>query len=92
MEIKELVNYICAALSEKKAKDIDVIDVKDMTSLTEAFIICSAKSSTAVKAIADNVEEKMTELGREPMHKDGNKEARWIVLDYDEVIVHVFYE
>ncbi|MEG1509470.1 MAG: ribosome silencing factor [Clostridia bacterium] len=92
MTIEERISIIEKALDDKKASDITSIKVDEMTILTDYFVICSAKSTTQVKAIADNVEEEMTKVGFEPAHKEGGAECRWIVLDYGDIIVHIFYD
>ena len=91
METVELKNIICKALSEKKGADITVLNVEGLTSLADYFVICSAKSAPQVRAIADNVDERLSKNYEiEPLHRDGYEEARWIVLDYGAIIVHVF--
>ena len=92
MNTRELTDKICKVLSDKKAYDIIIINVEEMTILTDNYVICSAKSQTAVKALAGYVEEELTKEGLEPLHRDGVKEGKWAVLDYGSVIVHVFLE
>ncbi|MGN0808190.1 MAG: ribosome silencing factor [Candidatus Coproplasma sp.] len=92
-EIKsiEKVNLICEILSSKKAYNIVYIDVESKTSLCDYFIICSGRSSTQVKSLAENLEEKLSkEHQLEPRRREGVREGRWAVLDYGDVIVHVF--
>ncbi len=82
---------ICALLSEKKAYGIVYIDVESKTSLCDYFVICSGRSSTQVKSLAENLEEKLQkEYALEPRRREGVREGRWAVLDYEDVIVHVF--
>lgn len=78
-------------LNNKKARDIELLDIKDISLLADYFVICSGGSTTQVKALADEVEEKMLELGYQPVHKEGYASASWILLDYGEVVVHIFY-
>ena len=67
------------------------IDVESKTSLCDYFVICSGRSTTQVKALAENLEEKLSkEYGEEPKRTEGAKGGRWAVLDYQDVIVHVF--
>lgn len=94
MNIKseKLSEMIAKAASDKKARDIVIMDMKDISLVTDYFIVCSANSSTQVKAIADNIED---ELGRENIfftHKEGYREGRWILLDYNDCVVHIFVE
>ncbi|MBO5328266.1 MAG: ribosome silencing factor [Clostridia bacterium] len=82
---------ICKILSSKKAQNIVYIEVSDKTSLCDYFIIAGGRSTTQVKAAAENLDEKMEkEFGLIPRRADGVKEGRWAVLDYEDVIVHIF--
>lgn len=82
---------ICKYLSEKKAYNIVYIDVESKTSLCDYFVICSGRSSTQVKALAENLEEKLEkEFDLTPKRREGVREGRWAVLDYQDVIVHIF--
>lgn len=98
--IKENVNpsasmqktlQICGYLSDKKAYGIVYIDVESKTSLCDYFVICSGRSSTQVKSLAENLEEKMEkDCSLTPRRREGVREGRWAVLDYQDVIVHIF--
>ena len=90
MEPVEMKDLICKELDEHKAVDITVLDVAHLTVLTDYFVICTAKSNKQVKALAEFVDEKMSENGIEPTHTDGMGEGKWAVLDYGGVIVHIF--
>ena len=91
MTSKEKVLTICKILSSKKAENIVYIDVADKSSLCDYFVIAGGRSSTAVKALCENLEEKMEkDYGETPSRKDGGREGRWNVLDYGDVIVHIF--
>ena len=91
MTSKEKSLTICSVLSSKKAGDIIYIDVAEKTSLCDYFIVCSGRSATQVKSLSENLEEKMQkEYGETPRRIEGAKEGRWAVLDYADVIVHVF--
>lgn len=85
-----LANAIAALLDEKKGKKVDIISVGDKTALTDYFVVASAYSSTAVKSLADYVEEELEKVGISPLHKD--VDSKWIALDYAGVIVHIFYD
>ncbi len=89
---KELIDKICNAALDKKAENVVVIDIKEMTVIADNFIICSGSSKAQVKAISDNIEEQLLKQGISPVKVDGYNEARWIVLDYSDVMVHVFYD
>ena len=93
MTAKELTLAICEALSEKKGKDIVYIDVEKTTSLCSYFVLASGSSSTQVKSLAENVEEKMEKnFDLAPTRLEGVHDGRWAVLDYGDVMVHVFSE
>ncbi|MCX7922213.1 MAG: ribosome silencing factor [Clostridia bacterium] len=92
MESKEMVEKIVGFLEEKKAKNINVIDIKDVSTLADYFVICSGTSTTHIKAMTDELEIKMKENGINYLHKEGYNSARWILLDYADVVVHIFHE
>ena len=79
-------------LDAKKAENVQLLNVVELTTLAECFVIASGNSSTQVAALADEVEEQMTKLGIEPHHVEGGRgNTNWILLDYDGVIVHIFH-
>lgn len=80
---------IAHALDEKKARDIQILEIRELTSLGEYFVICTCSSAVQVKAAADSAEEKMSEAGFEVSHREGYNTGSWILLDFGEVIVHV---
>lgn len=83
---------ISSAAADKKAHDIKILNIGEVSTLTDYFVICSGNSSVQVQAIADQIEDKMVEKGYEPRHKEGYANARWVLLDYGDVIAHVFYK
>jgi ribosome-associated protein len=83
--------YIEAA-SEKKALNLIVLDVRDLTSIADAFIICSGKSNRQVNAIADSIVAKLKKHKIKPLSVEGTGEGHWVLLDYGHVVIHVFYE
>ncbi len=89
----KLTNDICKLLDDKKATDITIVDIGHLTIVADNFIICSGRSTTQVRALADNVEEGLSkEQQIEPLRVEGKQEGRWAVLDYGDVIVHIFHE
>lgn len=91
MTSNEKTLTICKYLSEKKAYGIVYIDVESKTSLCDYFVICSGRSSTQVKSLAENLDEKLEkEFSLTPKRREGVREGRWAVLDYEDVIVHIF--
>ena len=88
----EQAKAIVKVIDSKKGKDIKLVEIKNLSSLGDYFVIASGSSNTQVKAIADEVEEEMTKLGFEPNKVEGRQSAQWILLDYYHVMVHVFLE
>lgn len=84
--------FIGNTASSKKARDIKILNVRGLSEIADYFVLCSGGSSVQVKAIADEIEEKMSEKGYEINHKEGYNAGRWILLDYGEVIAHIFCE
>jgi len=85
--------FLCArALLDRKAIDLVIIEVGNLSSFTDYFLICSGNSDRQVQAIASHIEEKMSKQGIRPLGVEGKREGRWILLDYGDVIVHVFYQ
>lgn len=88
---QELLDTITEALLEKKAHRVVVLDVRELTTLTDYFVICDAETDIQVKAIAENVSVKTKEVLAEPAwQKEGFDTRRWIILDYVDIVVHVF--
>ena len=93
MEGYELAKACAKALSEKKAQDIVILDVHEQTVVCSYFVIASGRSTTQVRALGDAVEEKLEkEANLSPIRKEGLREGRWGVIDYGDVVVHVFNE
>jgi len=92
MEISEMYDVIVAALEDKKARELTVIDIHKLTTVATYFIICSGTSTTHIKALADEVEFRMKERGVSPQRIEGYNNARWILMDYGEIVVHIFHE
>lgn len=87
----EKTQIICKILSSKKAKGIVYLAVSDKTTLCDYFVICGGSSKTQVKSLAENLDEKLEkEYGLTPRRFEGVREGRWAVLDYADVIVHIF--
>ncbi|MBC7076083.1 MAG: ribosome silencing factor [Syntrophomonadaceae bacterium] len=86
----KLVRLIADACLEEKAIDVVVLDVKELTIITDYFVIAGGKSVIQVKSIADNVEKKLKENGILPIRKEGYQHGVWVVLDYNSTILHIF--
>ena len=88
----EQARKIVQVMDNKKAKDIRLIKIEGISSLGDYFVVASASNTTQVKAIADEVEAEMTKLGLEPNRVEGRQSAQWILMDYYDVMVHVFLD
>lgn len=92
IEAVETIELICASAADRKAEDIVILDMRQKSSLCEYFIVMSAPSSVRVKAIVDRIEESLEREGFRARHREGYADATWVLLDYGNVIVHVFYQ
>ena len=91
MERNEIVLKAVNALYDKKAQDIVALDVTKLTVITDVMVIASGRNVLQIKAMADEVEDKLAEAGVPLLRKDGHQDARWIVLDYGIMLVHIFH-
>ena len=87
---EEIKNAVCRELDERKAVDITVLKVTDLTVIADYFVICTARSNKQVKALAEYVGEKLEEMGTKVLRTDGVAEEKWAVIDFGSVIVHIF--
>ena len=83
---------IVEAIEKKKVVRVEALDVHELTPLTDLFIIAVASNTRQTQAMADEVEEMLSEIGQYPVHKEGYHSATWILLDYGQVIVHILEE
>lgn len=86
------VREAAAAALEKKAFQLVALDVSEMTSLTDSFLICSGAHERQVSAIAEAIRRRLRESGRRPLHVEGERQSRWVLLDYGDFVIHVFTE
>lgn len=89
---KEMAALACKALDEKKAMDLKVIDIHEVSVMADYFIITSGSNSNQVKALMDNVDETLGRVGFEAKHVEGTQNSSWILMDYGDVIIHIFDE
>ncbi len=87
---KEMVKLAVAALEEKKGEDIKVIDIREVSVIADYFIIASGMNKNQVQALVDNVEETLGRAGFEPRQVEGYQTANWILLDFGDIIIHIF--
>ena len=86
-----LLKAAASAAQSKKAVDLLALDLRDFGGVADYFVICSANSELQVRAIAEAVEEKLSEFGVRPWHVEGREGWRWVLLDYVDLVVHVFH-
>lgn len=88
-DTKELAIVAAQAAHEKLATDIALIDVSSVMDICEIFVVASADNERQVRAIVDEVEDELAKLGHEPKRREGNRENRWVLLDYGMLVIHV---
>ena len=88
----ELAEHAAEAMLEKKAQDIRIIDLRNLTAIVDYFVICSADSEPQMKAIVDQVTGDLKARHTRPWHVEGTRGWRWVLVDYVDVVVHVFRE
>ena len=92
MTALEKVKVAVRALDAKKASDIRVIRIGDITVIADYFVFAGGTSTTQVKSLSDEVDYQLGLLGEQPLHTEGYQSANWIVLDYGDVVIHTFYK
>lgn len=90
MDSKDFANIISEMIFAKKGYDVKIIDLRNLASFADYFVICSADSDTQVKAIADEIDKKLRDEGIKCWHKEGYMALQWVLLDYVDVVVHIF--
>ncbi|MBZ4670490.1 MAG: ribosome-associated protein [Clostridiales bacterium] len=92
MTQEQILREAVRALDSKKAEDIQVVGIRDLTIIADYFVIANGTSTTHTKALADEVEYKIGLLGKKPARVEGYASSNWIILDYSDVVIHVFYK
>lgn len=85
----ELVHAAARAAADKLGSDILAFDVSEQLAITDAFLLVSGANDRQVKAIVDEVEDKLREIGAKPVRREGERDGRWVLIDYGEIVVHV---
>ena len=88
----ELVHTAAHAASDKLATNLLAFDVSEQLVITDAFLLCSATNDRQVKAIVDAVEDSLREIGAKPVRREGERDGRWVLIDYADIVVHVQHE
>jgi len=92
VDTRERVREAVSAADDRKAVDLKVLQLEKITDFTDYFLICSGTSERQVQAIADAVQEKLRERRVRPLHVEGYNRAQWVLIDYGDLVVHVFQE
>lgn len=87
----ELVNVAAEAAADKLAEDIIAFDVGDHLFITDAFVLCSAPNDRQVRAVVEEVRKRLSQLGAKPIRREGEREGRWVLLDYADIVVHILH-
>ena len=87
---KMMAQIACKAIDDKKGQDIKIIDIHNVSVIADYFVIASGTNSNQVQAIVDNVEEQLGRAGFEAKQIEGNRNSSWILMDYNDIIVHIF--
>jgi len=90
LDSDQLAKAAVDAASDKKASDIILLDIRDVTTIADYFVICSGNNSRQIQAIADAVAEELGKQGANLLHREGVAETGWVLLDFGDVIVHIF--
>lgn len=88
----ELVRVAAAAAGDKLAQQVVAFDVSDQLAITDAFVLASASNDRQVKAIVDEVEDRLRQVGAKPVRREGERDGRWVLIDYGDIVVHVQHE
>ncbi|PJJ71978.1 ribosome-associated protein [Diaminobutyricimonas aerilata] len=89
---RRLVQVAAVAADSKQATDLVALDVSGPLPLTDAFLLATGRNERNVLAIVDEVEEKLAEIGVKPLRREGRSEGRWALIDFGDIVVHVFHE
>lgn len=92
MTSKNLAKAIAHAVLSKKAYDVNILDLRTLTTMTDFFVVCSVDSDTQARAVADAVKNELMEKGEPSVRKEGYTEGRWVLLDYVDVVAHIFHK
>lgn len=87
---REMAKTACHALTEKKAEDLRVIEISEISPLADYFIIATGANTNQIQAMVDAVDEALTKAGHSPRQIEGNRHSTWILMDYRDIIVHIF--
>lgn len=92
MDARKRAELAAQAAADKKAAEVTILDLRGITLISDYFVLCHGANKFQVQAIADGVKESMREAGHRPLGEEGYADGRWVLLDYGDVIVHIFHE
>ncbi len=92
LSVLETATYVAEIANNKKAYDVQILDIRGLSGIADYFVICSGNSETQVQAITNEIKEKIDEVGMPIKGIEGNQQARWVLIDLGDVIVHVFHK
>ncbi|GCE20996.1 ribosome silencing factor [Dictyobacter kobayashii] len=90
LDIDQLAKAAADIASDKKASDVLLLDIRDVSVIADYFVICSGSNTRQIQAIADTIDEDLGKQGAVLFHREGNADSGWILLDFGDVIVHIF--
>lgn len=90
MNAKEMTKLAVEALEDKKAEDIKIIDIRHISTIADYFIIASGTNKSQIQSMTDNVAEKLGKVGHPEKHIEGYQNANWVLMDFQDIIVHIF--
>jgi ribosome-associated protein len=91
-EAIDLINVAARAAADKLAQNLIAFDVSDQLAITDAFLLASAPNDRQVRAIVDEIEDKLRDIGAKPIRREGERDGRWVLIDYGEIVIHVQHE
>ena len=89
---QQVLDIAYQAAEDKKATDITVLDIRHISIICDYFLICTGRSSTQVQAVAEHIQDQLKESDVRPLRREGFREGTWVLLDYGDVVIHVFQE
>ena len=90
LDTAQLAKVAADAASDKKASDVLLLDIREVTTIADYFVICSGNNTRQIQTIADTIDEELGKQGSRLVHREGNAETGWILLDFGDIIVHIF--
>ena len=90
LRLNKELQIVIESVQEKKGLEITVLDLKEIASFTDYFVLCNGESEPQIKSIYKNIDEKLSALGVRPDHVEGRAENGWVLMDYDDFVVHIF--